>query len=1204
MVALLLAAQPVFAATYTWNTSATTGTWDDTNAWISGTVPTSSDTAYFGNTTATSGTLAQDSVLGVTFDSTADLTLSSGTLTIGSGGISKTNTAGTVTISSATLLSASQTWANVATTGTALIVSGSIGATSGAVTLSSSGAGTTAVSGVVGNGSGVISITNSAGTLILSGSNTYSGGTTLTGGTIVISGSGSSTYGALGTGTVNLNGGTIYVTGSTTSNAVTLYNTILETGSSAITLATSGSLGTTYSMVLSGSLIVNGTLSINLNTTPSDFGDKGGALYITGNIAGSGLITETVGGSAYNRLFISGTNSAFTGTMSLGNGSSGNTRIRFNSADSGFANGVLINNANTTDGIGFNFTSGTISFGNILGNGVFSNDGGAITLQVGTLNQSGTFSGTFTGSNFNLLKSGSGAWVLSGNSTATGTTTIAGGTLQIGVGSTSGSISSSSIIDNASLVYNRSDAITGTATISGTGNVIQAGSGMLTLSGSNTYSGGTIMKSGTLKLGNSSALGTGTLTVGNSGVNTTVDLNGQNLANVLATNGNGGIFLNSSTVTTSTVSTGFNAAGASSYGISDFTITGAGNIVWTGAINRTLYTGNVNKTGSGTVTFSGTSVIAGEGLVLSGGVVIMSKTATSFSTVTISSGTLKMDPNNQVSSANAWAGAFANSVTMTGGVWDLNDTGTNGVNNRVKYVTGTAGTITNSGTAASLLVESARDGYNWGFGGNLLDGTNGGTVALSIVNSGYLGSGLIFQLSGSNSYSGATSITDNTLQAGSTTAFSKNSAYTLTNSVAKLDLNGYDNSIGSLAGTSGTVYLGSGNITYTSGTNSLVAGGASGNLTVGYNNLSTSFGGTITGGGSLTKTGTGTLAIGGTNTYTGATTISGGELDVNGSLAASSTVGVNVGTVLGGSGTINGAVNVASATIKGSSLKIQGATTFTGASTLAGVTTLNGGGTVSSDTLTVTGTTTGNIAVSAGATVAGSGLISGVATVSGGAISGSGLRVDSASFSGVSTLSGTTTFNNSAVVTSGSLKVLSGANISGALTVNSGATLLGAGSSTLTSALTVDGGTLSLASGDTATNVISSDSVSLADNSTFQVRLGVDTTTSADLLTITGGGTISLGDNVTLVLSLGDALASSSLTSGTWEIIQTLDGSYRTGTFANSTGTVSGYSYTISYDGGDVYVTLEAVPEPSTWAMIVGGIGMLAFGRRFRRWSE
>jgi autotransporter-associated beta strand protein len=93
----------------------------------------------------------------------------------------------------------------------------------------------------------------------------------------------------------------------------------------------------------------------------------------------------------------------------------------------------------------------------------------------------------------------------------------------------------------------------------------------------------------------------------------------------------------------------------------------------------------------------------------------------------------------------------------------------------------------------------------------------------------------------------------------------------------------------------------------------------SNNLTVGSNNLSTTFSGVILdggtnggAGGSLAKIGAGTLTLSGGNTYTGGTTVNAGTLLVNntsGSGTGTGAVQVNAGT-LGGTGTITGAVTV------------------------------------------------------------------------------------------------------------------------------------------------------------------------------------------------------------------------------------------------------------------------------------------------------
>lgn len=119
------------------------------------------------------------------------------------------------------------------------------------------------------------------------------------------------------------------------------------------------------------------------------------------------------------------------------------------------------------------------------------------------------------------------------------------------------------------------------------------------------------------------------------------------------------------------------------------------------------------------------------------------------------------------------------------------------------------------------------------------------------------------------------------------------------------------------------------------------------NLTIGSNNLSTTFSGLIQDTGSITKIGGGTLTLTGANTYTGATTVGAGVLlvsNLSGSGTGTGAVTVNGGT-LGGSGIIAGAVTVGTnintasclAPSKGakrpSTLAIQSALTFNDDST-------------------------------------------------------------------------------------------------------------------------------------------------------------------------------------------------------------------------------------------------------------------------------
>ena len=138
-----------------------------------------------------------------------------------------------------------------------------------------------------------------------------------------------------------------------------------------------------------------------------------------------------------------------------------------------------------------------------------------------------------------------------------------------------------------------------------------------------------------------------------------------------------------------------------------------------------------------------------------------------------------------------------------------------------------------------------------------------------------------FQLASSSpdTYGGSTTVNGGTLQTFAVGALPSSTDLTIANAAgATLDLSGFSQTIGSLAGGGST--------------GGLVANmsGPPATLTTGGDDASTTYAGDIedfSGPVSLTKTGTGTFTFSGTDTATGATTVEDGSLNVHGQITAS-----------------------------------------------------------------------------------------------------------------------------------------------------------------------------------------------------------------------------------------------------------------------------------------------------------------------------
>ena len=499
----------------------------------SGTLTLSGTNSYTGDTNINDGTLKITGALSnstdliIASDATLDLQISqqfssidlNGTISRSAGtsslNISGTSdlggnvtTTGTQTYTGATTLSAS----NTLTTSNANISFGStINSDGRARNLTiNSGTGITQFAGIVGGTNGVgdiditgaldldaaisnassvaVSLTSNIGAdVTTTGTQGYSGTTTLSGGDRILQGSTITMAAVTGTGSHDLTvTGNLDLDGAVT-NVVELDITgTSNLGANVTTTGTQNFQGTT---TLSGGdrTLTASTVTLNAVTGGSN------ALTITGNLDLDGAV------SGVTNMSVSGTSNigadvTTTGTQSYTGTTTVSASSTLNGTEITAAAAVLDNNLNITNSSSSSFT--------------------------------GAISGTG-----NLTKAGSGTLTLSGTNSYTGDTTISAGTLTVSgtlSNSTTVSVASGAIydvdstdtiasVDGAGTVDIASSTTLTTGdtndqelsgTVSGAGSLTKAGSGILTLSGTNSYSGNTNISAGILLV--TSQLGEGT----------------------------------------------------------------------------------------------------------------------------------------------------------------------------------------------------------------------------------------------------------------------------------------------------------------------------------------------------------------------------------------------------------------------------------------------------------------------------------------------------------------------------------------------------------------------------------------------------------------------------------------------------------------------------------------------------------------------
>lgn len=689
----------------------------------------------------------------------------------------------------------------------------------GTITNSGSGTGTTTISGVIGRnvtainqtGSSPLSITstlyvNSAGTTV-----TQSGTGLLTLGTATINGTGnltivdSSSSGAVTFSAVPSFAGNLTFQSNSTgvitaSGAINNSGTVTNSGTGSATTVISGIIGPATAGVIQNS--ATSALSLtNTNTFNSGLTIKAGTV--------SGTNANSFGANA--------------NVITLGDSSGGNANATLSGALAGtFANPIVVASTNTgvatiTDTLASTF-SGAVTLNNhglnlspagsnLSMSGGFTGTGdltlnstgaGVITLSTTSVNHNGTVTNSGAGGATNLISAGVGSNVtgitqnsttsaltvsgaLTVNGTATTLTNTAGTALLTLSGGTTGT---------GNLVLNNDSATANGITVSAIapnhiGTIVNSGSGsgstlispaiganvtaviqdsatsMLRLTAANTFSGAINIRSGTLQVGTTTSVGTGIVTIGNTGTSGTLDLNGlTETISGLATAGTAAnqTIGNSSTATNAAVN--LTGATTSNFGGTIQDVLGSGNKTTALTVNNVAasltlsgantYTGATTVTagalnlqhnsalGTGTgATTSGVNVVSGGVLQLTGGI-----STTTAVPLTLNGAGIAANPRGALQNING-NNTFSGLITLAGASTIASDADTLNLTN--------PGTIT--GPTFALTLTGAGNGVL-----SSVIGTTSGSVTKN-------GSGTwTFNGASSHTYTGATAVNNGTLQ--------------------------------------------------------------------------------------------------------------------------------------------------------------------------------------------------------------------------------------------------------------------------------------------------------------------------------------------------------------------------------------------------------------------------------------------------------
>lgn len=521
--------------------------------------------------------------------------------------------------------------------------------------------------------------------------------------------------------------------------------------------------------------------------------------------------------------------------------------------------GILqLGDALRTGIIGFD-GSATVSIANPIGLGAAGADIGVI----GDVTISQPISGTG-----HLTVDGLGQLILTGNNTYSGGTTVTTAVLLIGNRGTTGSITGD-LVSNVGVVWNRSDNITFSGNISGTGYVQQSGAGILTLTGNNTYTGETDIDGGGISISSNTNISTGLVRLYTGVLQFTSSFNtNRNFVEA----GNGAFDTEGTTNTLG----GNISTECCTVGGGGLIKVGSGSLILTG-INT--YTG-ATEVDAGTLVVASEAQLGSSGqLILGAGTNFKTTASATFNDTVKASG----DPTFTVAPGmtTTWAGQIFDGTSA--GTIEVAGGGTFHPTNAGNSYSG--GIVVKGGS--TVVVDD--DG--------VLGAVTGGITLGDAASSGTLRLGAGFNISGSRPISvGAGGATIDTNGFSTTISQGISGGGSLTKEgVGTLTLTGTNTYSGGTTIVADTLQIGSG------GTTGSIVGNVVNNANLVFDRSDNiAFAGNITGSGGVSQIGLGMLTLSGANTYANGTNVAAGTLVVSSdaNLGNGGTVSVASGATL------------------------------------------------------------------------------------------------------------------------------------------------------------------------------------------------------------------------------------------------------------------------------------------------------------------